>query len=245
MDKVKFHTADQVNPDTLQVDGWGLYCHCQDSDAYPIIYSERYPELGNLFVGDNTLYHMDLGKAIYEYTENNGFDRVFIANRTSDFLVRIWADKNAVVTWQRKDDNIEEIKQKIVKVIGLLKAGNFKFFDIIPHYENFIEERKQKFFQRLDFNALQFYWKEWEEDEYGWDDEFACREYVNDLLHSEESSSKYKEAQNAWIAKFGNIDPAKYHLLMYQENKKQNKIQITENDIRKMVKECIKKLKKS
>lgn len=236
--------ADQVNPDTLKVTDWGLYCHCQDVDAYPIIYSERYPELGNLFVGDNTLYHADLGNAIYNYTEKNGSDRLFITSRKNDFLVRIWADNNAVTTWQNADSNIEEIKQKIVKVINLLKTGNFKFFDTIPRDENSLEERKERFLHKIDFNSLQFYWKGWEEEN-GWEDIFACREYVNNLLHSEKSNSKYKEAQNAWLAKFGNIDPAKYHLLMYQENKIQNKIQITENDIRKMVKECIKKLKKS
>ena len=51
-----------------------------------------------------------------------------------------------------------------------------------------------------------------------------------------------KASQNAWISKHGSIDPAYYHLLMYQEGKSK-KLTITESDIKKMVKECIRRIK--
>lgn len=66
----------------------------------------------------------------------------------------------------------------------------------------------------------------------------------NDEKLKKEREEYAKEGDRAWVSKHGNIDPAQYHLLMYQENKKKNTLKINESDIKKMIIECIKKIKK-
>jgi len=66
----------------------------------------------------------------------------------------------------------------------------------------------------------------------------------NDEELKKEREEYAKEGDRAWKAKYGNIDPAQYHLLMYQENKKKNTMKINESDIKKMVNKCVKHLLK-
>ena len=63
----------------------------------------------------------------------------------------------------------------------------------------------------------------------------------NDELRKEREEY-FKEGEHAWLNKHGDIDPAQYHLLMYQEGKQ--KMKVTEDKIREIVSESIKRILK-
>lgn len=70
------------------------------------------------------------------------------------------------------------------------------------------------------------------------------KEYdANDDL-KQQRHDYFVDSDKAWINKHGNIDPAYYHMLVYQENK-QKPIKLTESDIKYMVKESINKILKN
>lgn len=248
MEKVKYKEKDCVNPDTVCVSDWGIEAHCEENDAVPVIYTKRLLKDGYgpiLTTNNKGMYHAELNIIIGNYLEKKGIS--YISSRSKDIYIRIWLNRNIISCWKPWDTNdINGCKEIIKDVVKLLKSGNFNTFNTNGISIEELPKEQNTLQNDIDFSKLMFYWADEIDDEYGYPEKFIFRAPVSELFRttSTEKTNYYKEGEKAWVAKHGDIDPAYYHLLMYQENKekKNMKIELNENDIKNMVTECIKKL---
>ena len=253
--------------------GIDAFCGDPEGEPFPIIYTERLLNKGiyeKVFVsseyGD---YHSDLNSKLADILMREK-DISYIRSRSQDTYVRIWKKYNIIAVWSN-DDIIQEIKNVINHfkngdyLTVYMDADGYN--QILPKNENFMHKD-------IDFNNLMLYWETYEDDmsskyicraplselfngnvNVNVDDSDAkllhlmtpqekAQAIQNDEKLKKEREEYAKEGDRAWKAKYGNIDPAKYHLLMYQENKKKNTMKINESDIKKMVNECVKHLLK-
>lgn len=253
--------------------GIDAFCGDPEGEPFPIIYTERLLNKGineTVFISDKYgEYHSDLNKNMEHYLMTD-YDVYYISSRSHDTYVRIWKKYNIMSVWSNRYEGIETIE----KIIKLFKNGDYLTFSeegILPKKENYMHKGinfnnlmfywetyehdennipskyicraplSELFNSNMDVNV---------------DDDADAK-----LLHlmtpqekaqaiqnngklKKEREEYAKEGDRAWKAKYGNIDPAQYHLLMYQENKKKNTLKINESDIKKMIIECIKKIKK-
>lgn len=245
MEKIRYtNYSDCANPDTIRISEWGVDLYCQQSDAIPIIYTNRFLKngFGPVLVSNaHGMFHSEFNVVIDKCFEKRGI--AYITSRNDDAYLRIWTEGNAIACWDAKTD-IKRFKSIVKDTIKSLKSGNYTTFstqegiiDILPKEQNNIQNS-------IDFDKLMFYWTENIEDEDGYNDTFICRMPVSELFQStsSERTNYYKEGEKAWVSKHGDIDPAMYHLLMYQEGKETKVKKLDEKDVRKIVSECIKKI---
>lgn len=273
MEKILCKTHDSVSPDSVVVDEWGLDLHCTNRDAFPIIYTNRYDEYGidslstTRFGG---LYHHSLTNMIYKCLEKKDIE--YIINRRKDVYGRIWTNENIITCWSVASGDIKEYVATIVEDIK--SNNYTTYYDLLEGECNELPKEKNWLHKLIDWNTLSYYWEYKDENDGNFyicrekvsellnnNTDVKVDDEQQKLLHlmtptekqkaiqnnddlRKEREEYYKEGENAWLAKHGDIDPAQYHLLMYQENKKNKKktMKLSENDIKKMVSESVNRI---
>ena len=217
-------------------------------------------------------YHSDLSDKMGEVLWHKNHVS-YIRSRGYDTYIRIWKKYNIMAVWSKDDNGIEKIK-KVINLFKNGNYLSFYLDDngyenVLPKEDNYMH--KDIDFNNLMFYWETYDDDDGVPSKYicraplselfngnvnvNVDDSDAklfhlmtpqekAQAIQNDEKLKKEREEYAKEGDRAWKAKYGDIDPAKYHLLMYQENKKKNTMKINENDIKKMANECVKHLLK-
>lgn len=217
-------------------------------------------------------YHSNLNDKLSDILMKQN-DIAYVRSRTHDTYARIWKKYNIMAVWSN-DDVIKETKNIINLLKNgdylTVYSEDDGDYQILPKKENFIH--KEIDFNNLMLYWETYEDDEWGmpskyicraplSELFNGNVNVNIDDSESKLLHlitpqekmqaiqnneklKKEREEYAKEGDRAWKAKYGNIDPAKYHLLMYQESKKKNIIKINENDIKQMVNECVKHLLK-
>ena len=263
MEKVIKNTENQrntISPDTVRVKEWGIDLFCGDSEGMPIpiIYCERYLKdgIGPVFLGLNVgTYHGQLNNTIYEVLMNE-YNIAYISSRLKDVYIRIWLKYNVVSFWLNGND-ITDVLPVLKNTIKLLKNGKYYGF-FCDENNNCMLDENNEIQNSLDFNNLMFYWEGYEDDEMGMPIKTFYRAPISEIFNGnfDDENQENTQNNNMWKEKFktlfpsydtnkkeyDKVDPAYYHLKMYQENKKRNSLILNESDIRIMIKECVRKI---
>lgn len=208
MKKIIKHKYDVVTPDLLFIKDWGL---CFD---YKMVDSISLSFDGNvIYCGEGRMFtHPYIHKAI---GTQNTFDS------------RFWIHKNVIVMWIYDSNNSIELLKNFKQAI----IGN-KFVNVKCHKKlNININTVQLIFTKL-IGGVEYIIR------CGFDEideidnivpNYELRPYHiappllkqqmlnNDKELQNERQSYNDEGNRAWVAKHGNIDPAFYHLLMYEE----------------------------
>ena len=235
----------EANPDNISLTNENgqeyFYIGYENTNSFPFIYGENNDEKSQLFIGDFGSTHRKLEKSeptmavkFIEgrlfYTQYGDFLTVwsldvpyvkkYLASCVNEMLKRGIMDSNTILLFsQHRPQNVvgKNSYNQNIYILGQIPVPEL-LFDVNTNdikAKNTSKERELHLMSPIEKQKM-----------------------INNTPElKKQKEDYYDESGKSWTEKYGNIDPAKYHLLMYQESKKP--IKITKEDISLMVKDCV------
>lgn len=216
MERILKENRDIITPDKLRVRNWHLSLFHWNYDTLTLSFDGE-----TIYYGNSSLKH----PIIHMKLKNNDL-----------FDFRYWYNENLICCWSY-DENTVDVLKKIkyayennkIKKIESLEDKRFyyytkdtKFFDVNTVdiiFEQNINDKKYIVkckFDELD-NVTEMSSNNHLRQYHVMPPQLKFQELSNNKQLMSERQYYIQEGQKAWVAKHGDIDPAYYHLLMYEE----------------------------
>lgn len=196
MEKIFKSKDDIVSPDKIQIKEWNLHLDHMDYDSVTLSFDGEY-----IYYSNNLIKHPNVSN--------------LIPRQTLD--LRYWSNSNIITCWVSNNDVIEQLKlfykaHLFGKYKSFNKWLNLRFDGIYNCKLVFCDKGyiiKCTFDELSKINSI--------------DDNSDLRllHLLSPLVKMEffkpEKHYYYLEGEKSWLSKHGDIDPAYYHLLMYEE----------------------------